>query len=77
MPENSLMIETFENDSLNTLFVENLTHELPPQWLAIIALKFSGAFSTEEMSQILGISTGTIWSNYKSAIKQLKRLAQL
>lgn len=68
-----LMIEDFEDDILDEIFVKRLVHDLPSDKVAVLALKLSDAFTTEEMSEILGISTGTIWSRYKSALKLLKQ----
>jgi len=68
-----LMIEGFDEDVTDKLFVRTLVHSLPPDKVAIIALKLTDSFTTEEMSEILGISTGTVWSRYKSALKTLKR----
>lgn len=68
-----LMIEDFEDAVLDELMITRLVHTLPSDKIAVIALKLSDGFTTEEMSDILGISTGTIWSRYKSALKLLKQ----
>lgn len=68
-----LMIEDFKDDIQDKIFIKQLVYKLPPDKLAVLALKLSESFTTEEMSDILGISTGTIWSRYKSALRILKK----
>jgi DNA-directed RNA polymerase specialized sigma24 family protein len=68
-----LMIEDFEDAILDEIMIKQLVHNLPPDKIAVIALKLSDGFTTEEMSDILGISTGTIWSRFKTALKILKQ----
>lgn len=68
-----LMVENFEDTILDEILIKQLVHSLPPDKIAVIALKFSDSFTTEEMSDILGISTGTIWSRFKTALKTLKQ----
>ena len=68
-----LMIEDFKDDVLDEIFVRRLVQRLPADKGAVLALKLSDAYTTEEMSDILGISTGTIWSRYKSALRILKK----
>ena len=67
------LIEGFEEEILDNLFVQRLVHSLPVDEVAIIAMKFSDEYTTEEMAEILGISTGTLWTRHRKALKTLQK----
>jgi len=76
MLEENQYTESFEETKTEELFSEQIIQTLSNDEIAVVTLKLSEEYKTDEIAKILGISVGTLWEIYKRAIAHLKNIIE-
>ncbi len=71
------MLQNLKDDNYYTgddisLLLENAILQLPPKQQEVFRLKYFSEMTFEEMSELLGTSTGALKSSYHIAVKKIK-----
>lgn len=61
------------NDLIDTIFIGELLHKLPPNLIRIVSLRYYGNLNSTEIGALLGISSATVRSQLRSAMAMMRK----